>query len=131
MGQEVGVSLDGITQNIAAPMDMISEKDLREIELKLGNGASRDLLTFESRYTSEMGKEPDLPVTRAFQQFRSKVNARQDRNIDFINTNENKSLGLSGPESKPTDVVDVELPANTKPKSVSRKIKKSGRPESN
>ena len=113
-GQKVGALGGTITKDLSGAPDLISEADLKLIETKLGEGASESVLNFDRLYTEKMGIETPLPVTRAFLKYRSKVNV-DDRDIDFINTSEHKSLGLSGPESKPKDIVDVSLPQNTKP----------------
>lgn len=114
VGQKIGAFGGSITKDLSGVPDLISETDLKAIETKLGNGAGDSILSFDKAYTDKMGAEAPLPVTRAFVKYRLKLNV-DDRDIDFINTSENKSLGLSGPESKPKDMVDVSLPQNTKP----------------
>lgn len=129
--QEMGSFLGDITRGISGEPELMPESEFKIIETKIGSKEEVDILKFDSLYSEKNNKE-EAPtgVMRAFQQYRLKINTK-DRNIDFINSNENKMLGHEGPESKPKDVVDVELPANTKMPLKNAKPKKLGRPESN
>lgn len=130
VGQEMGSFFGDLIPGLSGVPEMLTEPELKDVENKLGSSPS-DMLTFDNAYTEKNnGAEAPLPVTRAFMKYRLKLNT-DDRNIDFLNTNENKHLGNSGSEAKPKDVVDVELPANTKPKPKSAKKKDSSRPEAN
>lgn len=129
--KEIGGFLGDITQGISGQSELMPESEFKTLETKIGSQEDADILKFDSLYSEKNNKEEaPVGVIRAFQQYRLKINTK-DRNIDFINSNENKMLGHEGPESKPKDVVDVELPANTKMPLKNAKPKKTGRPESN
>jgi hypothetical protein len=131
-GQDTATFMGDLTEKVSGQPEVISESELKELETKMGLKPAEDILTFDRVYSEKNeGAEPSLPMTRAFQKYRYKNINVNDRGIDFVNTNENKSLGLSGPESKPPHAVDVELPAATKFSAKSEKKKKTGRPESN
>ncbi len=131
VGQDMGIFFGDLTQGISGEPELMPESEFKALENKIGSKEESDILKFDRIYFEKNNEEAPLGVIRAFQQYRLKINARKDRNIDFINSNENKMLGHQGPESKPKDIVDVELPANTTMLPKNARQKKPGRPEAN
>ncbi len=108
----------------------MSESEFKALETKIGSKEDSDILKFEGIYSEKNNVEAPERVMGAFQKWRLKLDIR-DTNIGFVNGSENKMLGHSGPESKPKDMVDVELPEYTKTPLKNAKKKKPGRPEAN